>query len=241
MNLLQVREKFRDISGRFDLVNEDGTDNGADFFINEGRKYLDCLDETQKSWGNSYQIIAIDSFIVQFPYCRAVKEVWASSTTARWQLKKKNLQDLINGYLTGAASSRTAGTPLYYSPCITRYIPEDLTPAEILTLSDYVVDVPEGKQYEYNSVILNVPVSEQLAMTISGLFYSMELVDETDTNFWSAVHPMALVMAAIRETEIMNRNMDAVQHWSNAIGVKLMHLGSDLVEELIAETSQMGG
>lgn len=241
MNLLQVRQKFRDISGRFDLVNIDGTDNGADFYINEGRKYLDCLNETQKSWANSYQALGINGFVVKFPFCRAIKEVWASTTTARWQLEKKNLQDLINGYLLDAPSARTSGEPLYYSPCVTRYSPEDLTPAQILALSSYVLDIPSGKDYEYNSVILNVPTSEALVITISGLFYSMELVDETDTNFWSSVHPMTLVMAAIRETEIMNRNMDGVRHWSEAINVKLTQLGSDLVEELIAETSQMGG
>ena len=75
MNLLQLRVKFREISGRFDLVNDDGSDNGADFFINEGRKYLDRLDETQKSWASCFRWLEIGKFSVSFPYCRAIKEV----------------------------------------------------------------------------------------------------------------------------------------------------------------------
>ena len=101
MNLLQLRTKFRSLSGRFDLVNEDFTDNGADFFINEGRKYLDSLYETQKSWASCFRFLEIGKFSVSFPYCRAIKEVWAATTEARWQLEKTSLQDLTAGYLTG--------------------------------------------------------------------------------------------------------------------------------------------
>ena len=60
MNLLQIRTKFRDISGRFDLVNSDYSDNGADFYINEGRKFLDRLGEVQKSWASCFRFIGIE-------------------------------------------------------------------------------------------------------------------------------------------------------------------------------------
>ena len=46
MDLLQARKTFRDLSGRHDLVNEDGSDAGIDFYINEGRKFLDRLDDS---------------------------------------------------------------------------------------------------------------------------------------------------------------------------------------------------
>jgi len=68
MNLLQLRTKFRSLSGRFDLVNADFTDNGADFFINEGRKYLDRLDETQKSWASCFRFVEVG----QFAGCKGV-------------------------------------------------------------------------------------------------------------------------------------------------------------------------
>lgn len=238
MNLLQLRTQFRTISGRFDLVNADGSDNGADFYINEGRKYLDRSDETQKSWASCFRFVEIGGFSVTFPHCRAIKEVWAMSTTARWQLEKKNLQDLIAGYMTGLPSSRTSGTPLYYSPCLTRYIPEDALVADIESFVGWV-DVPAGGAHEYNAILINVPADERISLDVKGLYYSMELVDETDTNFWSGAHPMTLIMAAMRQLEIINRNTQGVNDWSSAIAVDMAQLGMDLVEELIAGITQI--
>ena len=240
MNLLQIRTKFRQLSGRYDLVNSDNTDNGADFFINEGRKFLDRLDETQKSWASVFRFCDTGSYFATFPHCRAIKEVWAATTTARWQVNKKDMQDLIVGYLSGLPSSRSVGTPLYYSPCITRYIPENATAADIESFAGYV-DVPAGNAQEYNTILLSVPVSEKTAITINGLFYSIELINDTDENYWSVNHPMLLYMSAMRQVEIANRNTQGVNDWENAIGTEMKQLGMDLVEELIAENDQMEG
>ena len=240
MNLLQLRTKFRELSGRFDLVSDIYADTGANFFINEGRKYLDRLNETQKSWGTCFKFLDIEKSNVSFPYCRAIKEVWVASTTERWQLEKKRLQDMIEGYLTGLPSSRTSGVPLYYSPCITRYIPENATVEDLESFIGHI-DTPAGNAHEFNAIIVNVPTSERLTVIINGLFYSAELVNDTDENYWSAVHPLLLISAAMRQTEVVNRNTQGLNDWSNAIGVEMQQLGFDLVEELIAETSEMEG
>lgn len=241
MNLIQIRTKFRELSGRFDLVNSDYSDNGADFFINEGRKFLDRLDETQKSWASCFRLLELGHFSVSFPYCRAIKEVYVASVNeGRWQLEKKRIQDMIEGYLTGLPSSREVGTPLYFSPCITRYVPENATIADIESFIGYV-EIPAGSAHEYNSIMLNVPTSDQLTVIISGLFYSAELTEDTNTNYWSEVHPMLLYMAAMRQVEIVNRNTQGVNDWTNAIMVEMKQLGMDLVEEIIAEANQMEG
>ena len=240
MNLLQIRQKFRTISGRHDLVNEDGSDNGADFFINEGKKFLDRLNETQKSWGSCFRYLDTGFWYVTFPYCRAIKEVWLATSTARWQVTKKNLQDIMEGYLTGMPSSRNTGTPLYYSPCITRYIPENATAEDFESFAGWV-DIPSGNAHEYNTILFNVPASEKMVATINGLFYSMELVNDTDENYWSVMHPLLLINSAMRQLEIVNRNTQGVNDWTGAIISEMQQLGFDLVEELIAEVSQMEG
>ena len=244
MNLLQIRTQFVDLSGRFDLVVDapggDYTDNGANFFINEGRKFLDRLDETQKSWASCFRFVEIGFFAATFPQCRAIKEVWAMSSSARWQLEKVDLQDLIQGYLTGLPSSRDVGEPLYYSPGITRYIPRDATADTFESFIGWV-DVPSGTADEYNSIILNVPTEEKIALDIRGLFYSHELSDDEDENYWSIMHPMLLVMSTMRYMEIVNRNTQGVKDWENSIAVDMKQIGMDLVEELIAEVNQMEG
>ncbi len=239
MNLLQVRTKFREMSGRNDLVNEDGSDNGADFYINEGRKFLDRMDETQKSWATCYRFINTGFYSASVPYSRAIKEVWAATTSARWQLKKKNLQDLIAGYLTGMPSSRTSGTPLYYSPTITRYIPEGVTADEFESFLGWV-ETPAGNSHEYNTILLNVPTDEKILVEVKGLFYSSELTANAEQNYWSSVHPMLLIMSAMRQIEIVNRNTQGVKDWTESIATDMRQIGMDLVEEIIAEVSQIG-
>jgi hypothetical protein len=242
MNLLQLRGKFREVSGRFDLVGVGPAyvDSGANFFINEGRKYLDRLDETQKSWAQYFVMLTVGQSSAVFPYCRAIKEVWVATSTERWQLEKKRLQDLIEGYLTGLPSSRTNGTPLYYAPCISRYVPENAAVGALPAFAGFV-EIPSGNAGHYNAILLDTPTDVALMIDIRGLFYSMELVADIDKNYWSEVHPMLLIMSAMRQIEIVNRNTQGVNDWSNAIAAELTQLGSDLVEELIAESSEMEG
>jgi len=239
MNLLQVRTKFRELSGRFDLVNADFSNNGADFFINEGRKFLDRLDTNQKSFASCFRFIEAGFYAASIPYSRAIKEVWASTASARWKLEKMNLSDLITDYLTGLPSSRSTGTPLYYSPTITRYIPENET-ADSFESFIGTVEIPSGNAHEYNTILLNVPVSEKTVVDIKGLYYSKELVEETDLSYWTVVHPMLLIMAAMRQTEIINRNTQGVNDWTNAIAVDIKQLGMDYIEEVIAEVTSIG-
>ena len=291
MNLIQIRTKFRDISGRFDLVNDDLSDNGADFFINEGRKFLDRLDETQKSWATKLCPLAVGELSVSFPYCRAIKEVWvAGAIDGRWQLEKKPLQDLVDGYLSGLPSEFINGIPLFYSPCITRPMVDtkvigtdgliytcilDHTSSAAnkpITGVNYATywelkgtsgsvwvtgtaykkvatqsfesflgfaEVPSSGAGNYNAILLNVPTDKALTVIIHGLFYSPELTLDTDTNYWSEVHPMLLIYAAMRQSEIINRNMQGAADWTNTISLEMRQLGYDLVEELISGVSQI--
>ena len=240
MNLLQQRLLFRSLSGRFDLVNADGSDNGANVFINEGRKFLDRLDETQKSWASCFRFIEVGHFSASIPHCRAIKEVWAMSVTERWQLTKVNLQDLIAEYLTGLPSSRSVGSPAYYSPTVTRNIPENIAADDFESYIGWV-DIPAGNVHEFNTILINIPTSLKISVEVKGLFYSMELVEDTDTNYWSEVHSLLLHMATMRYIEVINRNTQGVNDWNNAIAVDMKQLGMDLVEELISEVSQMEG
>lgn len=240
MNLLQIRQKFRELSGRFDLVNSDGSDNGADFFINEGRKFLDRMDETQKSAASHYQLLGSGEFGFSIPYCRGIKEVWiADLTHNRWQLHKMDLQEMIMGYLTGLPSTRTAGTPLYYAPCISRYSPGSAEAGDLGAFAGFIEN-PAGTSEHYNTILLNATVQYQSMMDVRGLFYSPELVNDTDANYWSEVHPMMLYMSAMRQIEIVNRNTQGVNDWTNAIAVEMKQLGMDMVEEVISECDQMG-
>lgn len=238
MNLLQVRTKFRELSGRFDLVNADYTDNGADFFINSGMKYLDRLTETQKSWATFPYLLSVGGYLVKFPYCRSVKEVWVATTVAQWQLEKKRLQDIQADYGQGLVSSLTNGVPLYYSPCVSRYIPEDASAAALAVFAPYI-EIPTGITGDMNALLINIPTDTAMTVSVKGLFYSMELVEDVDSNYWSEVHPLLLYMATMRAIEVTNRSTQGVNDWTKAISAEVIQLGMDLVDEIISEQDAM--
>lgn len=239
MNFLEIREYFRDMSGRFDLVDSNGVDLGAGFYINEARKFLDMLDETNKSNASAYKFVTSGNYIVSVQHSRAIKEVWAATSTARWPLEKKDLGDLLYDYLSDDPTERTNGAPEYYSPTLTRYIPEDVDVADLEAFSQWV-EVPSGDAHEYNTILLNVPVEETTMIEVKGLFYSAELVDNSDFNYWSKVHPMLLIMATMRQVEIINRNTQGVNDWTGSIMTAMKQLGMDFVEEQIAGITQIG-
>ena len=240
MNLLQIRQQFRTVSGRNDLVNDDGSDNGANFYINAGQRHLDRLDTNQKSYGTCYRICDIGFHAVQFPYCRAIKEVWVATITAQWQLEKKNLADLIAGYFTTLPSDLGLGSPLYYTPTITRAVPETFNSAsDMFEAYAGYVDIISANHFAYNCILIAPPVNEKVLVKIKGLFYTDGLVEDEDKSYWSEVHPDILIMAAMRHIEIINRNTQGVNDWNNSIAFEITNIGKDLVEEEIAEVTQI--
>ena len=240
MNLLQIRQQFRADSGRFDLVNEDGSDNGANFRINAGQRHLDRLGTNQKSFGVCYRFCEPNFWSVTFPYCRAVKEVWAATVTARWQLEKKNLQDLLAGYFTKLPSSIDSGASIYYAPTITRAVPETFNTesCDFEAFSGYV-DVMSANHFAYNCILIAPPIKEKTLIEIKGLFYTDELSEDSDKSYWSVMHPELLIMAAMRQLEVVNRNTQGVNDWDNSIGIEISNINKDLVEEEIAEVTQI--
>jgi len=234
MNLLDIRKHFRTLSGRYDLVDDDvsGTVN---FLINEGCKFLDRTTEHQKTWGSHFVQLPTDDFSVSIPYCRAIKEVWISSTTERWQLIKMNLQDLIAEYLSSAPDS---GAPLYYSPVITRKIPEDADLTAFSTFMQYL-DTRVDLDHDHNAIVILPPADQDLLIEVRGFFYSAELVDDTDVNYWTVTHPLTLLKAALLQLEVFNQNKSKIDIWEKAIATEVDQINKDLVSEIIAEVDSM--
>ena len=117
MNLLQIREKFVKLSGRYDLVTDPDTweDDGANWFIQEGQKYLDRKRDTKKSLGRYFEEVAAGVWHITFANCRSIKKVWINNASGRNEIDKKALIWLRNEY-SSTISATDQGTPLYYAP-----------------------------------------------------------------------------------------------------------------------------
>ena len=240
MNLVTLRENFRNMSGRHDLVNDDMSDNGADFYINFACRQLDREVMMNKSHATRMSLEAAGTWLVQYQYARSVKEVWVASSTARWQLEKRDLGDILAAYYGSPPADIENGTPLYYSPFISRNIPEDISSATLTTYSAFVATIePDG--YEYNALIFNVPCDVQLLVEVKGLFYSIELSDDTDTNYWSDQHAMLLLRTAIRATYVGSGNTPMNKLFDEELKKDLFKIEFDFVDEVLTEVDQMEG
>lgn len=236
MNLHELKDTFKLLTGRYDLAEDESTDT-LKRLINQACRALDrSLDENQKSWGVHVDGIVTDEYKLGIPYCRSIKEVWARSKTAVWQLEKIDIQDMIANYLSG--DSISSGDPEFYSPVITRKIPES---EPISEFSDYLqyMDTSTDLDYNFNAIVISPPTDSNLVLDVRGLFYSKNLDNDKDENYWSTVHPMTLLKAVARELEVFNQNTTKYNLWEKALRKDLSSIGKDLTEEIIAEVDQM--
>jgi hypothetical protein len=233
MNFKEVRLKFRELSGRFDLCTEAGVDSGADFFINYGQRHLDRLADIHKSRAVIYTGVAIGSWNVQLSNCRSIKEVWCSTTTEKWRLEKANFRDLIQSYFSQRIALSDQGSPLYYCPVTSRTSTggEDLSGyTDIVTSSDTL------------STLIFAPANDEIVVIeVHGNFYHADLSDDEDENFWTTNYPDILLMSALRKMEAFNRNTQGVNDFDHVIASELMTLNYDLIDEQAAEADQMEG
>jgi len=243
MNLIQIRQQFRKLSGRFDLVNSDGSDNGADFFINAGQKYLDRRETNQKSWATKFSKLESGKFAVTIPDCRAIKSVWASNITdgGRTQIFKRDW-DVMRNSFESVFPAIDSGAALYYTPLHIRSAPSiDKINAGDMDALCGAAEILVTNDMSYNAIAVLPPTSEDIYVEVVGYYYSNPLVSDEDISYWSQVNPNVLIMGALREVEVFNRNTTGVNDWEAAIASEVVGIAMDLIEEEIAEVSQMEG
>ena len=80
-----------------------------------------------------------------------------------------------------------------------------------------------------------------LQVKVYGLFFSPELKNNEDENYWSDMYPDLLVKATLREIEIGNRNSQGVNDFDKAIAPILHGIDKDLADWSTMDSMEMGG
>jgi len=235
MDLHDIRTKFCQLSGRYDLattgVEAFDTDNGADYYINAGMRFLDRRFFTHKSVGHIYEEIAADAFYVTFQNCISINEVWCTDDEDRWKLAKYSLKKIKESYST-VRSDIDTGAPLYYSPINVRAV--DGTDFESLgEFLDYVKTDDDGT---YSGIIIAPPADEAYNIEIIGRFYHTDLSNNTDENFWTNRAPDTLVKAALYQLEVAYRNTEGAKDWLAAINLEGIDLEMNVVEQDVQDS-----
>ena len=240
MSLLEIRNLFIERSGREDLhIPATGADNGADFFIQSGQKTIERLLQIDKSWGRKFATMSAGDYYVILKGCRAIKRAWISNSSGRSDLEKLTIDEFRELY-SDAPDEITPGSSKYYTPISLRTYPDD-TNVIIDYLYDNKLTDTETEDYAYKGVLITPPPSENSLVEIFGLFYSPKLENDSDTNFWSELHPEILLLGALYQLEVSYRNTSGAADWMNALMLELEGMEKDWVEEEIANVTQIVG
>lgn len=238
--LLEIRTQLVRTSGRYDLVQdaESYTDNGADFYIRAGQRWLDRELTLKKGVGRYIDTLQVGQYLLTFKDVRAIQEVYlARDGIGRWRLEKKDFSWMRAAFPN--MDSLQNGTTYFYCPAMLEVVP----PLErgYDGLMTYLGDLTGDDPSEYNGIILLPPPDASTMVEVFGTVYKPLLSVDTDTNYWSIEHPELLVMAAQLIIEMMNRNTEGVKDWRESIHMVLDGISKDLVEEEIADVEEMEG
>ena len=248
MNLLDIRTKFVDLSGRYDLVDDttDYDDNGANFFISSGQRFLDNHQLHPKSILRYQKDIAVGTYAIDFKDVLAIKEVWFTTDDSRKILEKKPLGWIKEEY-GYPFSSTDDGEPTYYSINIIGLMGNQ----DALNSSNYTgtftrdhqdihfIDDDSTSHQYYRGILMMPPNETAGTITIIGQFKAKDLSLDTDENFWSVHYPDLLIQATNYSLESFYRNTEGARDWRSIIEDTLKGIDFNLVEEDITGVSQL--
>lgn len=221
MNLREIREQFILKSGRYDLIEEDGRDNGANFFIQAGQRFID----KQGDFGTGQIASWIGSTKVGVEEYE-VANCWSITSL---YIRKGDCWETIERVHSLACDKCRLTTDSYYAVVPMNSFPKlqgakakdvDI-PASMLSqsLGEKTVAFTTGMKIK----IWPTPTQVQLLKAI-GHFYSTPLLIDTDVSYWSEQYPETLLKAAMYELEVFYRNTEGANDWLEAVMIDLQRL-----------------
>jgi hypothetical protein len=245
--LLAIRTDFVTKNGRHDLVVDttDYADNGANFYIQAGQRYLDIIMPNPKSLGRYVQDIAENDHKLEMKYVQNIESVYIkASGETRQDLEVKPYSWLLDQY-GNTISDMSSSTPLYYAPIVNTLSPEQKALTSENYTDEFTYDYEDitfgANRYVYNGIIFRPKADKAYTMTVFARFYSL-LASDTDISWHSENYPELLLMAANMMLEVFYRNSTGVLDWKRAIDMFLKGVDNTLVnQELVQSTNQMRG
>lgn len=217
MNLKEIREAFREDSGRYDLVTANGSDSGVDRFINAAQKWLDRQLDFGGADGLITKSLSTSAWSTEIENLRAAKDVWVENASGDVCPLKKHDAESLYGYVQNGQGVDEA-MPRYWANGA--FAPGMRTTS---SLKLFLYPIPDTSY----------------TLHIDGLFSSAELVSDTDTSFWSVLFPDILIKTVFMKTEAFQRNSTGEADLRRSIVDDLRGLDHDEVEKQIAKVDQI--
>lgn len=199
MNLGTGRAKFKTLTGNYSLVNSDGSDNGADYFLNQGQKWLDDNYYQYKADQVSIHSVDAGDYLILLRYLKYIEPGGVTLVNSSGEisiLSEVSIDDINYNFET--PSMQGTGEPSYWT-----YAPIRLAPLQ----QDYIqatVDAVDGTDViqvgdstPYVGILLTPTADATYSIQIRARFYEAPLVDDTDVSFWTTNHSYPWLLASI--------------------------------------------
>ena len=239
-----IREQLRKITGRRDLITEDGGDNGIDFYINAGLRDLDRRLPVDFNLSRYLYQASSGEYVIHVPNCRAIKKVWMYSETddERTELTKKSLSWLRDQYSEDWADLDT-GTPLYYAPNVDRLAPDQVfqLAGNFSGYSD-TSDINFGdfpEKFTQSGILFLPPTDGTYTFNVVGAFRSPNFASGV-ISFWTVMYPEAVILATQKALEVyLYRNAEGAKGFEEGLQDIALGIDYDAVEEEMAEVNRV--
>ena len=247
LTLKLLRQKIVEQNGRFDLTDGSWADNGIDYFINAGIRYLDNHQLSPKSDAWYKKDFAVGDFRLKVQNLLSAKEVYIVTTeNGRCPLTQQTLKYMTENYTDYSIATSDSGTPVDFTMAVPRLAPAQ----KALKTSDYDAEFTYGWEnilfadedsghFGYR-LIWWMPKSDVAGtVEILGVFGSEVLSADDDYNFWTKNYEEVVVEATNLIIEMSYRNTQGVNDRERAIRTLLLGVDHNLVEEDIYNNRQM--
>lgn len=258
MNLRQIRIKLQQVTGRYDLVNTDGSDNGMDYYINSAQRFLDLALDNPKTTARYIVPLPAGSFFHIVRGARVIREVWLSNSDGRFKLEKQSLSKIRADYPTlyASAPDSNLSPPIFNVGDDSLNIAPSVWATTIVQLGPSLsspLDAPNrefafdfdgiviGDHYAYVGIMLAPAFNAAYTLDVVGDFFQRQLSRDYDTSYWTVMHPDILVDAARMQIANDYSNREGVADMQATLQMKLRGIDADVVQELIATQDVMKG
>lgn len=239
MNLLEIRTQFIKLSGRYDLADSSFADNGADYYLKAGIKFLDRRVGFDKDVAKYFEQMAIGDYFVEFANHRTVEQVYFATSDGRAPLTYLTPVEMQETYGDEPYTDVDNGTPVYYTMAITRSVPEEQA---LDVIGNYGEEIAvDGSQMSLQGIIMMPPTETAGQIEIWGKFGTPWPGDDTETNFWFDSWEDIAIQSALFKLEGHYRNTQGVNDWLKVIDIDLFGIEKDTVEADSNRADEMGG
>lgn len=216
MNLSTGRAAFKQLSGRFDLVNPDGSDNGADYWLNQGQNYLDDRFNFVSKAVNM-TTLTVDSFYVKVKWLKFPTAVYVidPDTRSRYYLTRWEEKDFKEVFTH--PDEQTSSLPLVYCVAVNTLAPG-------LNYLQATVDTyDDGDQVSltlsalYKTLLFSPKADKAYELYVQGIYKSMELIEDTDSTIWTVLYSRLWLYASLYQLEVAYKNAEAMKSWLLAL------------------------